>query len=143
MVHSEPERGLKPRIDACGRTMTLLGLEQISAMDQLNTMHHLLRDMVRWVICHHHHHMCQARLLEKKWSKVENTVIQFVSWSVKSPKFTWFGRYSGIFSLMMASDNSRPMYSASPGYEAVMAAVPGCCWLAEDGADGYMDCEDG
>ena len=64
--------------------------------------------------------------------------------------FTWLGRYSGIFSLMTASDNSRPMYSANPGYDAAaMAEVKG-----EDGAadEGYkepgtegcieLDCDD-
>ena len=40
---------------------------------------------------------------------------------------------------MMASDNSRPMYSARPGYEAVM--VPGYGFV-EDGAEGCIDWED-
>jgi len=55
---------------------------------------------------------------------------------------------------MMASDSSRPMYSARPGYEAVMVpgymlvedgdgAEDGGYRLVEDGAEGYIDCEDG
>ena len=64
--------------------------------------------------------------------------------------FTWLGRYSGIFSLMIASDNSRPMYSANPGYDAeAMAEVKGEDGAADEGykeagAEGCieLDCDD-